>query len=57
MMKKIMLLGIAVLAFNGCSVSNVTINSDFNMLALKVSEGQAIGANQKPRLSGVKPIY
>jgi len=56
-MKLGLLLIVGMLLFSGCSVSNVTINSDFNMLALKVSEGQAIGANQRPRLSGVKPIY
>ena len=56
-MKKIMLLSIAVFAFSGCTVSNISINTDFNMLALKNSQGTAIGDEQKPRLSGVKPIY
>jgi len=52
-----MILLVAVFAFSGCTISNVSINTDFNMLALKYSEGQVIGDEQKPRLSGVKPIY
>ena len=48
---------VAVFAFSGCTISNVSINTDFNMLAVKYSEGQVIGDEQKPRLSGVKPIY
>ena len=50
---KIILLAITLL-FSGRSISNVTINTDFNMLALKYTEGEAIGAKPQPRISGVK---
>ena len=57
MMKLGLLLIVGMLLFSGCTVSNISINTDFNMLALKNSQGTAIGDEQKPRLSGVKPIY
>ena len=56
-MKLGLLLIVGMLLFSGCTISNVSINTDFNMLALKSNQGTVIGDEQKPRLSGVKPIY
>jgi len=57
MMKLGLLLIVGMLMFSGCTITNVSINTDFNMLALKNNQGTAIGDEQKPRLLGVKPIY